>query len=158
MAIEAARQADAEEAEAAAMQIQAQEDERAAQLIFPPAPQPPRHAQEVPLNVAMQQMGLGQHPAREEQHAVPRAGRGNRRPRNPFPARPPANGAGQAVRNHERQGARPVPVVNDGRNALEDRQQELQRFLELARNDQEHDWDSDELGDDEEFIIREHPQ
>lgn len=164
LAIEAARQADEEEAEAAAAQLQAEEDARVDE-IPPAAPQPP--ARGIPLAVAMAQIALndaGDLEDNDEEEAEPvraqeQRPRGGRRQRNPFPARPPANGAARAVRQHERQARRrqgqAVPPGND-RNDLDDRQQEeLQRFLAMAQNDEEEGWDSDELGDDDHaFIIR----
>lgn len=82
---------------------------------------------------------------------------------NPF--RPPAaNGQGAAVRAHERGGrGRGRANLGNGavrRNAPAPEQEhareegELQRFVELALNDEEEGWDSDELGEEEEFVIR----
>lgn len=158
MAVEVARQADEAEAEAAAAVAQAEEDGRAANL--PAAPEPPNHQPPVVVAMAhlqMQDEGNGDLAPPLE---VPR--RNGRRPRNPFPAHPPGRGAAQAVRHHERVRAgggwrRPLgPVLNvaDGQGDLQDREQaDLQRFLELARNDEEDGWDSDELGDDDDFVI-----
>ncbi|USW53025.1 Putative IBR domain, E3 ubiquitin ligase RBR family, TRIAD supradomain-containing protein [Septoria linicola] len=175
MAIEAARAAEEEEAQAAAAQLQAEEDARNA---LPPAmPVMPPHVEQVPIIVQLAQLGievdiddledLDIDPDQMAHVPVPAPAppqRGGRRQRNPFP-RAPANGAAQAVRNHERrrgpgrnrqrqQG--PAVNVGDQHHELDDQQQEqLQRFLEMARNDQEDGWDSDELGDDDqEFVIR----
>ncbi|CAK4029993.1 E3 ubiquitin- ligase itt1 [Lecanosticta acicola] len=152
MALDAAHEAEAAEIDAAAAEAQAVEDEPAAELQAP--------WNDVPLIVAVAQLDFNDIPDDErEPHraAVPR--RGGRRARNPLP-RAPAAGAAQVVRNHERAGGRggwrppPAARAGDGRADLEDREQaELQRFLEMARRDEEDDWDSDELGDDEPFII-----
>ena len=154
-ALNVARAAEEAEAEAAAQQAQAEENARAVQ-------QPPD--QDIPLVIAMAQIDLDDHFVDEAE--PPRAAaaapqRGGRRQRNPFP-RAPAQGAAQAVRNHERARGRggrrrpPAARVGDGRADLEDRDQaELQRFLEMAQRDEEDGWDSDELGgDDERFVIR----
>ncbi|EME47732.1 hypothetical protein DOTSEDRAFT_69617 [Dothistroma septosporum NZE10] len=157
MAIDAAREADEADAEAAALQAQAEEDQRAA---VPAAPEPP--ANRVPLIVAMAQMQFEEGAGNgEAAAAAPR--RAARRPRNPFPANPRAAGAAPAVRNHERGARRRPPAANAGpgrgagvrEDADQQRQQaELQRFLVLAQNDEEDGWNSDELGDDDEdFII-----
>jgi E3 ubiquitin-protein ligase RNF14 len=82
---------------------------------------------------------------------------------NPF--RPPAaNGQGAAVRAHERggRGRGRANLANGAvrRNAPAPEQEhareegELRRFVELALNDEEEGWDSDELGEEEEFVIR----
>jgi len=159
MAVEAARAADEAEAEAAAEQAQAEENERAA---LPAVPEPPEdrapflvamahdiHLDDDRLDNVQDNMGP---PAVQQ--------RGARRPRNPFPARPVARGAAQAVRHHERARAGgglrlpAAPRADDRRNGVDDQNQaELQRFLELARQDEEDGWNSDELGDDEEFVI-----
>ncbi|CAK1361270.1 E3 ubiquitin-protein ligase itt1 [Cercospora beticola] len=175
-AIEAARAADEEEAAAAAAQAQAEEDARGA---LPPVPANlPGHVDQVPIIVQMAQLGINIEdddddfdPAQFAAAPPPAPAppqRGGRRQRNHFP-RAPANGAAQAVRNHERQrgggagrnrqrqrGNPPAVNVGDQHHELDDRQQEeLQRFLELARQDMEDGWDSDELGeDDHDFVIR----
>ncbi|KAF7194103.1 E3 ubiquitin-protein ligase itt1 [Pseudocercospora fuligena] len=170
LAIEAARNAEEAEAEEVARNAQAEENARAAQGRHDP---PPARNQQIPIVAQMDRLGLDHNrrdidPGFEEESseedepppapvvAAPR--RGGRRQRNPFPARPPANGVAAAVRNHERAGRRqrgPAANAGDGRHDMNDRQQEeLQRFLELARNDEEDGWDSDDLGDDEEFVIR----
>lgn len=186
MAIDVARQADEAEAEEAAARAQAEEDEHAQQ----PAAGPQPAEQDIPIIIEMEQVDLEDDDddhvfnlIRNQAAPAPpppqRGGRGGRRQRaaNPFPPNPRANGAAQAVRNHERLrggvrgrgaanagrgrgrggGAPPAVRMGDGRHDLDDRQQEeLQRFLEMARNDQEDAWDSDELGDeDEHFVIRE---
>ena len=77
-----------------------------------------------------------------------------------------AQDAENAIRHHERNrrggdgdgrpgaGAGAVrrrPEINDD----ERQQAELLRFLEMAQRDEEDDWDSDELGDDDEgFLIQ----
>ena len=151
MAIEAARQAEAQEAAAAA---QAEEDERTrrnARLVE--APNPPANADEIPIEVIMAQIAL------DEEHDPGEAVVNNRRPRarNPFPARPRGQGAANAIRNHERRGrgnGPPARVVRPPDNYPEREQQEIQRFLAMAERDEEDGWDSDELGDDDErFII-----
>ncbi|KAK3069902.1 hypothetical protein LTR53_011412 [Teratosphaeriaceae sp. CCFEE 6253] len=158
MAMDVAREADEAEAEAAAAaeavarEAHEREDGRAVQ----------RHVVVPQLDgvaVALAQIHLDDPPP---PGADPRPG--GRRPRNPNPARPAAPNIAQAVRRHER----PNGAGNNGRMRRrqapeaavnqdeEDRQQaELQRFLELARRDEEDGWDSDELdGDDGRFVIR----
>ena len=158
IALEAAREAEAQEAAAAA---QVEEDERAARRIEE-ALAAPEAMHEPPLVVAMAHIQLNGEGIERQPVQQHHNGRGRRR-RNPFPAHPPANAGANAVRNHEQnrdrgnaraaRGGRAVrrPVLND-----EERQQaELQRFLELAQRDEEDGWNSDELGDDDEnFIIR----
>ncbi|KAK4631220.1 E3 ubiquitin-protein ligase itt1 [Fulvia fulva] len=151
MAIDAAREADEADAQAAVVQAQAEEDQRAA---MPAAPDPP--ANQVPLIVAMAHMQFEEGAAGNEQIPAAAPQRGLRRPRNPFPANPRANGAAQAVRNHERGARRRPPAANGaagrgagagGRQDEEQRQQaELQRFLALAQHDEEDGWDFDDLG------------
>lgn len=157
IALEAAREAEAQEAAAAA---QADEDERVArrveEVLGAPAAANEPHLLVAMAHVQLNGEGVEEQPV--QQHVNGR----QRRQRNPFPAHPPANGGANAVRNHERnraggnaraRGGRAVrrPALND-----EERQQaELQRFLELAQRDEEDGWNSDELGDDDEnFIIR----
>ena len=161
MAIEIAREAEAEEVAAVA---QAEEDGRAGRgarvledrLQVPPVPNGPP----VVEVVARVQLNAGAPAfAPPAPGAEPR--NGARRPRNPFPAHAPARGAAHAVRNHERNqrgrddnGARQIqarPAL-----AVDDREQaELERFVELALRDEEDAWDSDDLGDDDElFVIR----
>ena len=161
IALEAARDAEAQEAAAAA---QAEEDEFAAGMVED-VPGAPFAANGPPLVVAMAQVQLnGEDEAGQPVQQRPN-GRGGRRQRNPFPAHPPGHGVANAVRNHERNrgaangraprggdfaGGRRA-AVNDDERA----QAELQRFLEMAQRDEEDGWDSDELGDDDEnFIIR----
>lgn len=84
--------------------------------------------------------------------------RGAARRRNPYPRNPPARGAAQAVRNHERArggGRRRQQAGGVNQQDLEQRQQaEIQRFLAMAQRDEEEGWDSDELGnDDDDFVI-----
>ncbi|KAK3690826.1 hypothetical protein LTR37_018954 [Vermiconidia calcicola] len=139
IAIEAAREAEAEEIAAAA---QAEEDARQAHV----------RPNEARMVVAMAQVQL-------DDERLPFRGNG-RRQRNPFPAQPPAHGAANAVRNYERnRGGRNGRNGGDERRAAanhDERQQaELQRFLEMAQRDEEDGWDSDELGDDDQrFQIR----
>lgn len=82
---------------------------------------------------------------------------------NPF--RPPAaNGQGAAIRAHERggRGRGRAALANGpvGRHAPAMEQEhareeaELQRFVEMALNDEEEGWDSDGLGEEEGFVIR----
>ncbi|SMR46644.1 unnamed protein product [Zymoseptoria tritici ST99CH_1E4] len=159
MAIEAARAADEAEAEQAAAQAQAEENERAVPL-FPAAPEPP--AVQEPLVVAMGQVHLN-----EPENAPVPAQRGGRRQRNPFAAHPAGQGPALAVRNHERgrgrgrgprggrgdaAGRARLRLAQPAGNGQDDQdwvQLDLGRFLEMARNDEEDDWDSDELGDDD---------
>ena len=81
---------------------------------------------------------------------------------NPF--RPPAaNAQGAAVRAHERggRGRGRANLANGAvrRNAPAPQQEhareevELQRFVELALRDEEEAWDSDDLGEEEGFVI-----
>ena len=92
--------------------------------------------------------------------AQQRPNRAARRQANPFPARAPAAGQANVVRNHERdRGGGNARAARNGRRPVlddEERQQaELQRFLEMAQRDEEDGWDSDELGEDDEgFVIR----
>jgi E3 ubiquitin-protein ligase RNF14 len=161
LAIEAARAADEAEAEEAAARAQAEENERAVPL-FPAAPEPPQ--QQVPLVVAMGQLQM------DEVIDPPIvAQRGGRRQRMPHPGPPAGRGAAQAVRNHERGrgrgrggrgagGGRGRPQLaqpaGNGQDIQDWEQRELARFLEMARDDEEDGWDSDELGDDDErFVI-----
>jgi E3 ubiquitin-protein ligase RNF14 len=93
--------------------------------------------------------------------AAARRGRGRG---NPFRPVAVGNVQGAAVRAHERGGGvrgRPAGFnAHVGRHAEDALQEhareeaELQRFVELALRDEEDGWDSDELGDDEEFVIR----
>ncbi|TKA22706.1 hypothetical protein B0A50_07799 [Salinomyces thailandicus] len=152
MAVEVAREADEREAEEARVQMEAQreEDRIANELLM---------ARDQEVVVQMAEVHLN-----DEPRAQQRPARGRR---NPFPARPRAEGNAQAIRAHERggqrrdgggrgagrAGRRPAAVTE---NQREERQQaELQHFLELARRDEEDGWDSDELGDDDgRFEIR----
>jgi E3 ubiquitin-protein ligase RNF14 len=150
LAIEAAREAEAREA---ALAAQGEEDERAARaleeqeevrLLEQPA--------EIVVRLAQVQLDIDDH----HDNVIEQQAAGNaRRQRNAFPARRRAPGAANAVRNHERNRAannRPAqrrPELNN-----EERDQ-LQRFLDLAERDEEEEWDSDELDDDDEgFRIR----
>lgn len=173
MAREAAREAD----EADARALQAEEDARrdqedgelAARLAqvdvngedgnpAPPAPAP------LPL-------AAGGNAPPAPAPAAERARRGRGRG-NPF--RPPvANAQGAAVRAHERGAGggrggggargRGHPALANGavhRHAPAPQQEhareeaEIQRFIEMAQRDEEDGWDSDELGDEEGFVIR----
>ncbi|KAI7162467.1 RWD-domain-containing protein [Hortaea werneckii] len=162
MAIEVAREADEREAEEARQEMQrAREEDRIANELLMAQQQ---QQQQEPLAVRMAEVHLdvdaGQRAAQQ------RPPRGRRQ--NPFAARPPADGRAQAIRNHERVagqrgnrgargggrgGRRPAAVTDEQRDERE--QAELQRFLEMARRDEEDGWDSDELGDDDgRFEIR----
>lgn len=152
MAIEAAREAEAEEAAAAA---QAEEDARTARAAEPP--RPPIEPDEVPIEVIMAHIQLNG----EERHgAEPQANHGQRRPRVRLPPR--VQGAANAVRNHERnragdnvQAAQPGARRQRPLNDDERHQQEIQRFVQMAQQDEEDGWNSDDLGDDDEgFVIR----
>lgn len=171
IALDAARDAEAQEAaaEAAAREAQAEDDARAARGMMMAVP-PPNVGHEMDIMVAMAHVHLDDEP---EPRAQQRPPRGGRRQRNPFPARLPAGAAAQAVRNHERGAAqqgrgaanrngavrnvqgrpmrRPAAVMNE-----DERQQvELQRFLEMAQRDEEDGWDSDGLDEDDgRFEIR----
>jgi E3 ubiquitin-protein ligase RNF14 len=161
LALEIAREAEAEEAVAAA---QAEEDARAAReaRALEDMPQGALHpANELPIEDIIAFLQFEDNGAQ----ALPEGAdlRNGRRRRNPYPAHPRARGGGDAVRNHERNrrggnagaapraGARVRPALVD-----DDRQQaELQRFVEMAQRDEEDDWDSDDLGDDDDrFVIR----
>ncbi|KAK4550722.1 hypothetical protein LTR36_000301 [Oleoguttula mirabilis] len=160
MAIDVARDADAQEAaaQAADREAHAEEDAIAAELLV--------HGHglhmaghDAPFVVHMAQIRLDEEPEPLAQH---RAARGARRQRNPFQAHPPAQGhqaQAQAVRNHERAAARQGRLAGHGRvarrpatvaNDEDERQQaELQRFLEMAQRDEEDGWDSDGLDEDD---------
>lgn len=183
LAIEAARQADEQEAATEAARLQAEEDARGPILHNDQIQREPLLAQLAHLDIEINFDDLNDHelnllgiqraelaPVPQPQHHQQQRGRGGRRARNPYP-RAPANagrGAAQAVRAHERRQPRPAQGRNRPRavgvdaNAeqqddVRDRQQqeELERFIELARRDQEDDWDSDGLADDDgEFEIR----
>ncbi|KAK3049580.1 hypothetical protein LTR09_009248 [Extremus antarcticus] len=148
MAIEAAREAEAQEAAAAA---QAEEDARTDGAL---QAQEREQAQAVQAHVfaRMARIELGGNAMAEAPQARQA---GNARQRNPFPAQPRAAGAAMAVRNHERQqGGQHLPA-RPALNNDERRQAELQRFLDMAERDEEEGWDSDEFPDDEDdFRIR----
>ena len=156
LAMEVAQQADEEEAaEEAARTAQAEENAHVVEI--PPAAP---GVQDAPLFVAMAQIQLNEEP---EPRAQPRPGRGGRRQQNPHVRGPPAHGAAQAVRNHERNrgrgrggGHEPIRRRPAANNDEEERQQqELQRFLAMAQNDEEDGWDSDGLDEDDgRFEIR----
>ena len=154
MAIEAAREADAQEVAAAAEAAENAAVARAANV--PPAPEPPDRGQDIPVEVLMAHVQLN---GNAEQAEAPR-NRAPRRPRNPFVGHQQdvAAGPAAAVRNHERNRLNPRPAVRPVRqepDRADQQQQELQRFLRLAQQDQEDGWDSDELADDDEgFVIR----
>ena len=116
-----------------------------------------------PVEVRLAEVRLEDEP-RAQLRPAQRGRRGH-----PFAARPPAEGAARAVRAHERgartqpgqrtagngrRGAR-RPAANDEEEQVRDARQqaELQRFLEMARRDEEEGWDSDELGEEEGFRI-----
>jgi E3 ubiquitin-protein ligase RNF14 len=93
-----------------------------------------------------------------------RRGRGHGNPFRPVAAAG-RDVQGAAIRAYERGGGvRGRPAGFNGRagqfraeNALQEfarEEGELQRFVELALRNEEDDWDSDELGDDEDFVIR----
>lgn len=145
LAIEAAREAEAQEAAAAA---QAEEDARTARAAGLRDPQD--DAGELPIAVILAHIQLN---GGEPERAEPQPNNGRRRPRAP--------GAANAVQNHERNRAgennrvahrvaRERPRLNNE----ERHQQEIQRFVEMAERDEEDGWDSDDLGDDDEgFVI-----
>ena len=161
IAREVAREAD--EADARALQLE--EDARAGEQIV-------RGEQEQELAAGLAQVdlggaagvaaavnpaaGLGQPPQPERA----RRGRGRGNPFRPVAA----NAQGAAVRAHERGGGargRPAGLnAHIGRYAEDAAQEhareeaEIQRFVEMALRDEEDGWDSDELGNDEEFVIR----
>lgn len=152
MALQAAREADEAEARA----LQEEEDMRAGEQI--------RNGEQE-LFAQMAQMGL--HGAAvpavpAEGPAAQPAGRARGRGRgNPF--RPgAAHGQAAAVRAHERGGRGQATLANGGvhrREVPEERdhareEAELQRFVEMALRDEEDGWDSDELGEEEGFVIR----
>ena len=162
MAIDIAREAEAEEAAAVA---QAEEDARAAEatmLAENRHEDPAGFFDQLPIMNDVQMLRLDADAVRAGAPVVAVRNR-NRQRRNPFPARPPAAAAANAVRDHERnrRGGAPAAVPQVGgreRPALvvDDREQaELQRFIAMARRDEEDAWDSDDLGDDDEgFVIR----
>lgn len=164
MAADVAREADAAEA----ARLQAEEHAR----VLPVAPEPP--ARGIPLADVIAQLNLGgeagfpgidvQPPQLRPFAPVQQHARGGRRQRNPFPvARPPGQGPAQAVRNHERggrggqgRGGRRPPAARagDDQEDVDDRQQiHLANFLEAAGMDREDAWDSDDMGDDEDYHI-----
>ena len=155
MALEIAREAEVEEAAAVA---QAEEDARVARdaRALEDMPQGALHpANELPIEDIIAFLQFEDNGAQ-----APPPGpdlRNARRRRNPYPAHPRARGGGDAVRNHEinrrggnaRARVRPALVEDDRQQA------ELQRFVEMAQRDEEDDWDSDDLGDDDDrFVIR----
>ena len=162
MALDIAREAEAEEAAAVA---QAEEDERAVREAralddIPQVAVNPANELAIEDIIAFLQIEDNAAPAPPPGPNV--RNRGGRR-RNPYPNHLRAQGGGDAVRNHERNGrggnaGAGVPGVRRARPALveDDRQQaELQRFVEMAQRDEEDDWDSDDLGDDDDrFVIR----
>lgn len=169
MALDIAREAEAEEA-AAAMQaeevaVRAEREARAEREV--------RDLQDMPAGPAIYPNGVPIADGLQLLHfndedwpvpgPDPNNANGVRRQRNPFPAHPPGRGAANAVRNHERNRGRGNAGVARGRGAqarpavqMEDRQQaEIQRFVEMAQRDEEDGWDSDDLGDDDEgYVIR----
>ena len=161
VAIEAAREAETEETAAAA---QAEEDGRAARVAAEARERPAQPA-DIQGNMAALQRAMANvnmlfgHDE-DAPRAQQRPNRAARRQANPFPARAPAAGQANVVRNHERdRGGGNARAARNGRRPVlddEERQQaELQRFLEMAQRDEEDGWDSDELGEDDEgFVIR----
>lgn len=167
MAREVAREAD--EAEARALQLE--EDARAGEQIL-------RGEQEEELAAGLAQVDLAgpaaavaaAPPAAAAAAANPaaqpppparaRRGRGRGNPFRPVAA----NAQGAAVHAYERgAGARGraagfnAQVGRHAEGAVQEHareEAELQRFVQLALRDEEDGWDSDELGDDEEFVIR----
>ena len=172
MAREVAREAD----EADARALQQQEDARAGEQIvrgelgFVPVPVVPFDENDPAVLAAVARqaadpgpagLGPGPPPPAPAVAAV-RRGRGRGNPFRPVAGR---DVQGAAVRAHERGGGgirgRPAgfnaQVGRHAENALQEHareEAELQRFVELALRDEEDGWDSDELGDDEEFVIR----
>ena len=159
MALEVAREADEAEARA----LQAEEDARAEEILNQQGGFiPPQHVN--PLRIIPDEMvhlNVREIPP-EMPPPAERARRGRGRG-NPF--RPPAaNEQGAAVRAHERGGrGRGRANLANGpvrRNAPAPEQEhareeaELQRFVELALRDEEEEWDSDELGEEDGFVIR----
>jgi E3 ubiquitin-protein ligase RNF14 len=172
MAREVAREAD----EADARALQQQEDARAGEQIvrgelgFVPVPVVPFDENDPAVLAAAARQaadpgpaGLGPGPPPPAPAvAAARRGRGRGNPFRPVAGR---DVQGAAVRAHERGGGgirgRPAgfnaQVGRHAENALQEHareEAELQRFVELALRDEEDGWDSDELGDDEEFVIR----
>ena len=172
MARDVAREAD----EADARALQQQEDARAGEQIvrgelgFVPVPVVPFDENDPAVLAAVARqaadpgpagLGPGPPPPAPAVAAV-RRGRGRGNPFRPVAGR---DVQGAAVRAHERGGGgirgRPAgfnaQVGRHAENALQEHareEAELQRFVELALRDEEDGWDSDELGDDEEFVIR----
>ncbi|KAM0710715.1 hypothetical protein Q7P35_001453 [Cladosporium inversicolor] len=164
MAREAAREADEEEARA----LQAEEDARAGEMLNQQEAGDrvirPQDVHAFGFPDVMAEFAVPVIPLDFGAAQVERPNRGRGRGRgNPF--RPPAaNGQGAAVRAHERggRGRGRANLANGAvrRNAPAPQQEhdreeaELQRFVELALRDEEDGWDSDELGDEEGFVIR----
>jgi len=176
MARDVAREADEEEARA----LQLQEDARAGEQIvrgeleaeLAPVVAPAVPPVVVPFNpndpaVLAAAAHRAAHPGAAGLAPPPpppvaaRRGRGRGNPFRPAAGR---DVQGAAVRAHERgAGVRGRPAGFNGQvgrhaeDALQEHareEAELQRFVELALRDEEDAWDSDELGDDEEFVIR----
>ncbi|KAH9832792.1 RWD protein [Teratosphaeria destructans] len=143
LALEAAHDAQAEEdaaAEAEAQRMQIEENGRDVADDF--------HDGEAEADFA--RLELNQPEPRQPDDVAPHP-RAARRQRNPFPARPRAGGAAQAVREHERNAQR-RPRGPDGFVARprRDRQvDEIRRFVELAARNEEDGWDSDELDEED---------
>ncbi len=142
MAIEAAREAEAQEAAAAAA-AQLAEDERVAREL----------ADQEDAALAGNAAQLDLQDAFDRENAQRQQDGRRRRQRNPFPARPRVAGAANAVREHERNHRQPVvqrlPILQH------DEQDQLRRFVNMAARDEEDNWDSDELdGDDEDYRIK----
>ncbi|KAF2722067.1 RWD-domain-containing protein [Polychaeton citri CBS 116435] len=148
VALEAAREAEEAEAEAAANEAQAQELAAGVERLQMEEFQPQLLAfrdDAVDNNIGNQQPQAPPARARRNPFPVPQAARGN-------------NAA--AVRAHER--VRPVQqnrgagVRRNPGNRGDDQRRidELRRFVELAQRDEEDGWDSDDLGEEERFEIR----
>lgn len=115
----------------------------------PPAPAPPRAAPipRVVLPPVIIRPGPAIPPAAGPQ---PRRGNGNPRRVNPEPGirRPPADGGNVPIANGGN-----VPIANGGGRGVGGRGlagHGLQRFLRMVEDDEEDEWDSDELDDDDE--------
>lgn len=139
LALEVAREAEAEEAAAIA---QVEEDARAAREIRVREDMAERPA--AVANVPPIIDGVDNRNLNAEGVQLGRRN-GGRRQRNPFPAHPPAAGAANAVRGHEgnRRAGNGIVRVRQGSVEEGRGQAELQRFVELALRDEEDAWDSD---------------
>ncbi|GAB7327394.1 hypothetical protein MBLNU13_g11259t1 [Cladosporium sp. NU13] len=178
MAREVAREAD----EADARALQAEEDARAGEILVQQdeaaiararidlANERQRQLEDIEVHM---RLALDEDAVRQEDidaadaiiAAPPPAERARRGRGRGNPFRPvAANAQGAAVRAHERggRGRGRANLANGAvrRNAPAPQQEhareeaELQRFVELALRDEEEGWDSDELGEEEGFVIR----